>query len=363
MKNDAFLQSEFNSRRSFLKRISTGLAGLTIGSLNQSNRALSAEISGSKDSNVSFAAGNDTREVIYQALKPLEREIEKAIGDKQVVIKVNMGEVIKGFESCATDVNQIRGILDFLKPIYDKRVIIAEGTANYPENIVVHFEKRNYNPLLKEYNAEFIDTNDQPATTKWIKSAEHHPLPINIINTFFDPDIYLISATRLKTHDCVVATLSLKNVVMGAPIHYYKQKNRTDKNEKRKMHSGGYRGLSYNIFRVATLVVQPDLAVLDGVIGVEGNGPWNGSPIEHGVALASTDWVSADRMGVELMGIDYDMVKYLQWCSATGMGQGDLSKINVIGPNYKDHIVRYKLNKNIEQQCEWIYEDFKDIKK
>ncbi len=63
------------------------------------------------------------------------------------------------------------------------------------------------------------------------------------------------------------------------------------------------------------------------------------------------------------MGIDYDMVKYLQWSSAAGMGLGDLSRINVIGPDYKSHIVRYKLNKNIEQQCEWIYEDFKDIKK
>jgi uncharacterized protein (DUF362 family) len=92
---------------------------------------------------------------------------------------------------------------------------------------------------------------------------------------------------------------------------------------------------------------------------MEGNGPVDGTPIEHGVMLASTDWLAADRLGVELMGMDYSEVKYLQWCAQAGMGQDDLSNITVIGADYKQHIAHYKLNENIEQQREWINEDYK----
>ena len=67
----------------------------------------------------------------------------------------------------------------------------------------------------------------------------------------------------------------------------------------------------------------------------------------------------ADRLGVELMGIDYREVKYLQWCADAGMGNDDLTKINIIGPDYKKHITKYAMHQNIEKQREWLREDFK----
>jgi uncharacterized protein (DUF362 family) len=213
-------------------------------------------------------------------------------------------------------------------------------------------------PLLKEYNVEFADLNDRPTTTKWILSETHHPMAIEIIDTYLDPNVYLISATRLKTHNCIIATLSLKNIVMGSPINHYKQKEREGRNEKPKMHSGGNRGLSYNIFHLANMGIQPDCAVLDGVVGMEGDGPVSGTPVEQGVALASADWLAADRLGVELMGMDYSEVKYLQWCADAGMGCDDLSKIRIIGPDYKKHIIKYQLNPNIENQRQWLREDY-----
>jgi len=361
MKKELYSKLEISGRRSFIKQMSACAAGFTLGSFGMTGCASNTEKIGSlkrgapvssDNRPVSFVTGTDQREATYQALKPLEREIERGIQDKQVVIKVNMGYVLEGHECCGTDVNQVRGILDFLTPIYDRKIIVTEGNAIYTYNILVEFEKYGYNPMLREYNVQFMDTNDQSVTTKFIKSEKHHPLGINIIDTFLDPNIYLISATRLKTHDCVIVTLSEKNIAMGSPFHKYWDKDNKNKNEKEKMHSGGNRGLSFNIFRIASIGVQPDLAVLDGVIGVEGNGPWNGTPIEHGVALASTDWVAADRLGTELMGVDWNEVKYLQWCAEAEMGIDDLSKITVIGPDYRKHIKKYKLNKNIERQRE-----------
>ena len=360
---------EFNSRRGFLKQISTvGAAGLALGTLGTgcaagmkkaATSSLRVPVNG--NSPVSFVAGKDHREAAFQALKPFKSEVEKAIGDKQVVIKVNMGQTKKDWWLNATDANFVRGILDFLKPIYNKKVIVAESTAAGDNTVgtIVGFENYGYMPMLKEYNVKFVDLNDEPTTTKFILDENRHPLGIDIIDTYLDPNVYLISATRLKSHNCVIGTLSFKNIAMGAPINRYKQAVREGRNQKPKMHSGGNRGLSYNMFLLASMGVRPDLAVLDGVVGMEGEGPVTGTPVEQGVAIASTDPVAADRLGIELMGMDYSEVKYLQWCSAAGMGTDDLSKIKIIGPDYKPLIIKYKLHPNIEQQREWLREDYK----
>ena len=63
-------------------------------------------------------------------------------------------------------------------------------------------------------------------------------------------------------------------------------------------------------------------------------------------------------MCTELMGIDPRYMKYLEWCGQAGMGNFDLSKISVDGPDYKDHIIKYKLPKNIENSIGWIHENF-----
>lgn len=53
------------------------------------------------------------------------------------------------------------------------------------------------------------------------------------------------------------------------------------------------------------------------------------------------------------MGIDFDKIGYLNFCAQTGMGEGDLSKIEILGPSLQEHVKTYKLAKNIDQQLVW----------
>jgi len=361
MKKFKELPSYTNNRRSFLKSVSAGSAALAFGSLLQPGEAAS-KLFGSDKSEVSFVTGTDRRESICQSLKPFQKEVEKAIGDRQVVIKANAGLLKPRYAICSSHADQLRGILDFLKPIYDRQVIIAEGAAGAKDSVFIAYENYGYLPLEKEYNVKLVDANDSPYTLKWIRAAKHHPQAINIIDMYMDPDVYLISAARMKTHNAVVGTYSLKNVVMGAPVCHYRKKGKAQENEKSKMHGGpgssGGRELSYNLFRVAEMGVQPDLSVIDGVRSIEGNGPWDGDPVDHGVVITSTDFVAADRLCSELMGIDPKYMKYLEWCADAGMGNFNLTKIKVNGPDYRDNIIKYKMNKNFDWQVEWIHENF-----
>ncbi|HDY89698.1 MAG TPA: DUF362 domain-containing protein, partial [bacterium] len=260
MKQIVHNNTEINSRRNFLRKLITGSAGVSLGTFAVPH-VVSGKLFGGDKSEVSLVTGTDRRELTYQSLKPFQEVIEKAIGDKQVVIKVNAGVAEPKYKINSTHADHIRGILDFLKPIYDRQVIIAEGTASVACIAFIGFENYGYMPVEKEYNAKFIDANDQPYTTRWIRAAKHHPVPINIIDMFMDQNIYLISAACMKTHNAVVGTYSLKNVVMGSPVCHYKNKKlaNREKNEKAKMHGGreskGGRELSYNIFRIALLGV------------------------------------------------------------------------------------------------------------
>ena len=173
-----------------------------------------------------------------------------------------------------------------------------------------------------------------------------------------DRNNFVISAAKLKTHDRVVATLSLKNVIFGAPIkdlgfRWGKGAKAGAKNDKPIAHGSGIRAINFNLFDLSRRL-HPHLALIDGYDGMEGNGPVGGTHVDHKVCLASLDWLAADRIGVELMGIDYQKVGYLNYCASAGLGQGDIEKIEVVGEALKPHIKKYKLAKNIDEQLIWL---------
>jgi uncharacterized protein (DUF362 family) len=122
--------------------------------------------------------------------------------------------------------------------------------------------------------------------------------------------------------------------------------------DKPIVHGSGFRGINYNLYALARQL-HPDLAVIDGFEGMEGQGPNSGTAVDHKICIASTDWLAADRVGIETMGIDFARVGYLNFCAEAGLGVADLSKIEIIGERITDHIKTYKLSKNIDAQMVW----------
>ncbi|MFC1552701.1 DUF362 domain-containing protein [Candidatus Latescibacterota bacterium] len=359
MNNKHIIPNFVLDRRAFLKKAVAGTSGLALGSMALKAQAQTSEPNYRKmrkvlyegPSNVSLYSSTDQREASYNALKPLQSEIEQAIGDKQVVIKINLTQTRPQNYKGATDTNFSRGILDFLSEFYDRPIIIGENSPNPMEG----FTNYGYLDLPKEYNVKLADWNDEGTTRLWVEDAKFNPAPVQIINTYLEPNVYMISATRFKTHDSAIVTLSFKNTNMGAPP------GRRGIDQKRQIHTGGGKrgkSLIYNMFRLATFGVHPDLAVLDGIRGMEGNGPNNGEVVEGKIAVASQDWVAADRIGVELMGHNYEDTKWLEFCHNAGMGNADIAKMNLIGPDYHDYIISYKHHDQFDEQREWIHEDF-----
>jgi uncharacterized protein (DUF362 family) len=125
-------------------------------------------------------------------------------------------------------------------------------------------------------------------------------------------------------------------------------------NDKRKYH-GGVRQTHYNMFLTA-MKLRPfwGATVIDGWEGMEGRGPASGTAVPSRLALASTDYIAADRVGLELMGIDPRFVGYLNYCHQNGLGQYDLARIDVEGPALASLARKYQLHPDMERELEWM---------
>jgi uncharacterized protein (DUF362 family) len=296
-----------------------------------------------KSGPVSLVKGDDHYKIVYQSLKNIENEVISSIGDKTILIKPNL--VVANSPTCATDPIAVKAILDFLKPHFRKQIIIGESTAAFKDVTTLDvFKQYGYSTLVDDYNVKFIDLNAGEFEYRYILGADNKPNFIRINKPFLDPDIYLISAAKMKTHAQCIVTLSLKNVLMAAPINDYK-KNDWKEGDKYAMHiipeAAANGPIFYNLFQMAHYV-YPDLAVIDGFEGMEGNGPAGGPSIASRMAIASLDALAADTVGATVMGFDPNIIPYLKFLNQGGFGQGNINEIKVVGSSIGQCKMKFK---------------------
>jgi uncharacterized protein (DUF362 family) len=337
------------NRRDFLKGVGLGVMGYAaLGGkvfarpLVQSESAepqfgngqLFQKISG--PARVSLVKGNDRREIVYQSLKLIEDEILASIGNKKIMIKPNVVTPINPLGSLHVDA--VRAILDFLTPHYKGQIIIGEAATL---NTMEGYKNYGYFALEKEYNVKLVDLNLTPYEYRYVINKDNKPIPIRIVSKYLEPDLYLISAARMKTHNIVLVTLSLKNILLGAPLNDYK------KNDKSLMHTNPNTTANdichFNMFHIAQEIF-PDLAVIDGFEAMEGKGPAWGTPFDARIAIASRDAVAADTLATKVMGFDPQKINYLSAMKEAGLGQGDLEKIKVLGTPLDQCLYHFKVD-------------------
>lgn len=342
-------------RRSFIRTTIAGGVAATL--INPFTSYASAAIlpQSQMPSTVGLTTGDHRADLAFRALQPFSSQVKRAIGKKRIIIKPN--NVLIDVQLASSHADTLEGILEFLKSIGKlQNVVIAESAANGPT--LEGFSNFGYNRLAEKYKVQLVDLDQQPSQKIFVfDEKDFRPHPVRMSSLMLDPDSYIISAARMKTHDRIIATLSLKNIIMGAPVKDpgfgwgTRQKPGTT-NDKPIVHGSGFRAINYNLYALSRQL-HPHLALIDGFEGMEGNGPNSGTPVDHRICIAGIDWLAVDRVGVELMGIDFSNVGYLNFCADAGLGVADLSKIEVIGEKISDHIKTYKLSKNIDAQLVW----------
>lgn len=303
-------------------------------------------------SRVALAHGENRRKNIYDALLNLDPQIQAALQRKKYVL-IKPNNVSTEIQLASTHVDAISGILDYLAPRFRGPAMIAESSAG---DTLVGYDHLGYKPLEKDWKSQRLSLLDLNREAKYqthtLIDYDLHIVPVRLAARLFDPDAFVICCAVMKTHNAAIASLSVKNMVLGAPLHSVAGEGYW--NDKRKYHAG-IRQMHYNMLLTAEKL-RPNwgLAVIDGFEGMEGNGPNSGTPVPSRVAIASTDYVAADRVALEVMGINANWPGYLVYCGKVGLGQYDLSKIDVVGTPVAAVQKKYRLHMDIDRQLQWM---------
>jgi uncharacterized protein (DUF362 family) len=203
---------------------------------------------------VALTTGDSRADLAFRALKPFSEQITQAIGDRRVVLKPN--NVLIDVPLTSTHVDTLEGVLEFLKSIGKAgNVIIAESAANGPT--LDGFHNYGYYRLISKYPVKMVDLDQEPFDILYVfDEKDFRPHAVRMSHILLDPNSFIVSVARMKTHDRVVATLSLKNIVFGAPIkdfgyNWTSSSKQGSESDKPIAHGSGYRGINYNLYALS----------------------------------------------------------------------------------------------------------------
>jgi len=274
---------------------------------------------------------------VYKALNLIKDRVKEDLkGKRMLLVKPNFVSTSK--QLSATHVDAVRAVLDVISRYYSGRIIIGEGPASSSlRNGLINF---GYLQLQRKYDVEFVDLNEDDYVELKGFDSQLKPLNLRMSKTLIESD-YRISVALPKTHDTVIVTLSIKNMVVGGLVN----------GEKEKIHQG-YKAINLNIAELAKHVM-PNLGIIDGFIGMEGRGPVSGDPVELRIAAASIYPVSLDAVICKIMGFNPLNVGYLYYLDKWGMGIADLEKIKIIGESMEELTRKFKPHPQYQEMLNW----------
>ena len=225
------------------------------------------------------------------------------------------------FQGCFTDARIVRALAVMAKESGAKRIIVGEGPAS--GDGWAAFMQSGYVAMVEDLEkegvkVELLDFTDEPYT--WVQS-KGLANPEYAVPKVVTEATCIISVPALKTHSMTGVTLGLKNVAVGLLA-----------------------GRVYGFFKYGAphqkipewitdmcSIFKINYTVVDGIWGMEGNGPLNGTPINMDLIVAGADPVAVDSVCTAIMGFDPKNIVHITMAAQNGLGMVDLSQIAVEG--------------------------------
>lgn len=251
----------------------------------------------------------------------IKRGIEKLgygnmVNNKQVVLKPNMVEYEADY-SINTHPAVVGGAIDAFANLGAREIIVAEGPGHRrdTELLLKHSGLRD---VLRKHDVNFVDLNVDTIKKIPMKSSFMGLKTMYFPETIMDADL-VVSIPKMKTHHWVGVTLSMKNMFGTVPgVKYGWPKN--------ILH---WHNINSSIIDINS-TVSPGFAIVDGIVGMEGNGPLHGVAKQTGVLVMGSDLVAVDATCTRIMGLEPSRIEYLKLANRR-LGNLDSDRIVQIG--------------------------------
>lgn len=254
------------------------------------------------------AKGRDVEEIVREMFEFMHYR-EFVSPDCKVVIKVNLSTPFKDMAYASnTSPYILDAVLSILKE-RTRRIHVGESDGmRYKTESA--FEASGFYPILEKHGVEPISfTKDQ-----WVETGHELLKGWGLPRTLLEADVF-ITLPVLKTHATTVFTGALKN-----QFGCYPQHNRILLHRKLD-----------EVIVLINSILKPKMAIMDGLVAMEGRGPINGRPRELGIILGSTDPVALDATAMRLVGLDPHSSRHVVMASERGLGAIDESNVEIDG--------------------------------
>jgi len=235
---------------------------------------------------------------VYDIVRRLLDSHEVDVRGRNVILKPNLVE----FEP-QTNVNTnpllVHAAMEAFRARGAASVRIAEGPG-HRRNTLDLADAAGYFKTIPHFEDLFVDLNLDEVSLVWLPRQLSRLRKVYLPNTTLAADL-LVSIPKMKTHHWVGATLSMKNLFGLVP--------------------GGVYGWPKNILHWAGIAdsiadlhaaFPRQFAIVDGIVGMQGNGPIQGVPKQVGVLVAGSDPASVDATCCRIMGINPYRINYLR---------------------------------------------------
>ena len=254
----------------------------------------------------------DVEAILWETLQ----ELAPPVRDKAVLIKPNFVEPdMEG--TINTHPVVIRAAREAFLRLGASSVVVAEGPGHERDTEGI-LEVLRLKDFLGPLERCFVDLNtddvSQVSTRTHASKLKSLRLPKTVLGAEF-----VVSMPKMKTHHWVGVTLALKNMFGIVPGNCYGW-------PKNVLH---WAGISKSILDINS-TVRPDFAIVDGIVGMEGNGPIQGRPKASGVLVAGDDPVAVDATCARIMGLVPERIDYLKR-AALLLGNMEEERINQLG--------------------------------
>ncbi len=235
---------------------------------------------------------------LYETVRRLLAEHRLNVRGRTVVLKPNLVE----FEPQST-INThpllVHAIYEAFRAMGAAEVRIAEGPG-HRRNTLDLADAAGYFHTVPRFEETFVDLNLDDVTRVRLARQVSQIEKLYLPNTALRADL-LVSIPKMKTHHWTGATLSMKNLFGLVPGGVYGW-------PKNMLH---WAGINESIVDLHTAFPR-QFAIVDGIVGMEGNGPIQGTAKYAGVLVAGRDVRAVDATCCRIMGIDPMKIAYLQ---------------------------------------------------
>jgi uncharacterized protein (DUF362 family) len=295
------------SRRDFMKAAAitaSGVAGLSAAAcakLSSTARDLNPLASAAR---VTILHASSYEKNLSDLLRQGLKHYNLNLTGRRVVLKPNLVEY-HAAHTINTNPLLVAAAIDAFRSVGAQEVIVADGPGHQRDTEML-LELSGLDAVLKSEKAKFVDLNldtiHRVPTATQFTTLQELWLPETILKADF-----VVSLPKMKTHHWAGVTLSLKNLFGVIPsVHYGWPKN--------VLH---WHGINESIADIAT-TVKPGFTIIDGIEGMEGNGPLHGETVNSQVIVMSDNLAAADATATRLMGLDPTRIVHLNYMRQLG---------------------------------------------